>query len=422
MNNHGQHAATSPYERPDARRANQPEQAGAEFPHNPLLAVANPLLNMISRIRHLSGNVDSVQLRLQLIDTIRRFEIHGQRTQIPRNMLIAARYCLCTVLDETASLTAWGHHSVWSRSGLLVTFHNETEGGEKFFQILARISRSPHEYLHLLELMNYCLLLGFEGRYRIMDNGLSQLETLKQRLLQLIRSVRGAHAAPLSPQAADHAVPPRRWRPMLPLWMFGLALALVACLYFTVLDWQLGTVRRPLVEAIQAIRLPGLDLGPTLAGHTLRELLQPDIAAGNLDVRESGPQSTVVIHSDTLFGSGSADLHPAFHALMQRVAGALNLVPGNVVVRGFTDSDRITNGRYASNAALSMARAEAVKTLLQETLERKDRVSAAGLGATEPIAPNNTAADKALNRRVEITLLPYSRSYAPARDMPWNPK
>ena len=72
------------------------------------------------------------------------------------------------------------------------------------------------------------------------------------------------------------------------------------------------------------------------------------------------------------------------------MADALNLVPGDVVVRGFTDTDRITNGRYASNAALSMARAEAVKTLLQETLERKDRVSAAGLGAAEPIAPNMT--------------------------------
>ena len=179
---------------------------------------ANPLLNAISQIRQSATHANPAQLRQQLIDEMRRFEIRGQRANLPYEVIIGARYCLCTALDEAAALTPWGSNSVWSGSGLLVTFHNETRGGEKFFQLLAKLSQSPREHINLLELINYCLLLGFEGRYRVMENGRSQLETMKQRLLQLIRSVRGGYAPPLSPHALDLPVQQKLWRPLVPLW------------------------------------------------------------------------------------------------------------------------------------------------------------------------------------------------------------
>jgi type VI secretion system protein ImpK len=78
------------------------------------------------------------------------------------------------------------------------------------------------------------------------------------------------------------------------------------------------------------------------------------------------------------------------------------------VVRGFSDSDPIINRRYTSNTELSLARAEAVTAMLRKSLLRPDRVSAEGRGEVDPIAPNGTAAGKAMNRRVEITLLPQS--------------
>ena len=70
-----------------------------------------------------------------------------------------------------------------------MTFHNETWGGEKFFQLLAKLAQNPQQHGWLLELMYYCLALGFEGRFRIVDNGRTQLETLKQR-----RYVRGTYS------------------------------------------------------------------------------------------------------------------------------------------------------------------------------------------------------------------------------------
>lgn len=171
--------------------------------NNPLVAAANPLLNAIPQIRHSVSHEDQAGLRQRLIDEIRRFEVRCQQAALPYEVIVGARYCLCTALDEAAALTPWGSRGVWSGSGLLVTFHNETWGGEKFFQLLARLSQNPREHIFLLEMINYCLLLGFEGRYRVMDNGRTQLETIKQRLWQMIRSVRGSYPPPLSPHPED---------------------------------------------------------------------------------------------------------------------------------------------------------------------------------------------------------------------------
>src|SRR5436190_1176230 len=87
---------------------------------------------------------------------------------------------------------------ILSGSNLLVTFHDETWGGEKFFQLLAKLAQNPQQHAHLLELMYYCLALGFEGRFRIVDNGRTQLETLKQRLLTILHQVRGEYERPLA--------------------------------------------------------------------------------------------------------------------------------------------------------------------------------------------------------------------------------
>ena len=157
-----------------------------------LLAIANPLLDMVVQMRA-STTILPEQLRTYLVGEIRRFQERAARALIPQETIVAARYCLCTVLDETAALTTWGGNGVWSSHSLLVTFHNETWGGEKFFQLLARLTRNPTLHIDLIELFYYCLALGFEGRYRVLERGNAQLAEIKQRLRKLIRSGRGTY-------------------------------------------------------------------------------------------------------------------------------------------------------------------------------------------------------------------------------------
>lgn len=382
--------------------------ADAAQSENPLVALANPLINAIPQIRHAVSHQNPDALREQLIELMRRFEVKCQQAQLPYETIVGARYCLCTSLDEAAALTPWGSRSVWPRSGLLVTFHNETWGGEKFFQLLARLSQQPQQNILLLELMNACLLLGFEGRYRIMENGRTQLETLKQRLLQMIQSVRGGYAPPLSPQPTDEPVQRRLWRPPVPLWSFAALLALLACLIYIGLNWRLSHFTSPVLSALYQARLPAVEVArpaaPPAPPLDLRRFLAREIAEGLVSVRDEATQSVVLLRGDGLFDSAATTIHGRYQPVMLRIAQAMNNVNGQILVSGYTDDLPIHSARFSSNFELSLARAQAVQQMLSAHLDRPDRVSAEGRGDSTPLAPNNSDANRARNRRVEITL------------------
>ena len=376
---------------------------------NVLVAAANPLINAIPQIRHSVSHDDPAQLRQQLIDQIRRFELSCQQSGLGYEVIIGARYCLCTALDEAAALTPWGSRGVWTSNGLLVTFHNETWGGEKFFQLLAKLSQNPRRHILMLELIYFCLLLGFEGRYRVLDNGRSQLETIKQRLLQMIRSVRGNYATALSPHPTDQPVLRKLWRPMIPLWACAAVAGLAACLFYIVLNWRLGDYTSPVLARIYQTALPEVKIGnpaPTPpATLDLRGFLKPEIDAGLVAVRDEADRSVVTLKGDGLFASAATDVRGRYVDVIQRIAAAMNNVSGQIQVIGYSDNVPIRSARFGSNFELSLARARSVQSLLQQQLADPSRVKAEGRGESNPLVPNNSAENRARNRRVEITLL-----------------
>jgi type VI secretion system protein ImpK len=376
---------------------------------NVLVAAANPLINAIPQIRHSVSHEDPAQLRQQLIDQIRRFELSCQQSGLGYEVIIGARYCLCTALDEAAALTPWGSRGVWTSNGLLVTFHNETWGGEKFFQLLAKLSQNPRRHILMLELIYFCLLLGFEGRYRVLDNGRSQLETIKQRLLQMIKSVRGSYAAALSPHPTDQPVLRKLWRPMIPLWACAAVAGLAACLFYIVLNWRLGDYTSPVLARIYQTALPEVKIGnpapPPPATLNLRAFLKPEIDAGLVVVRDEADRSVVTLKGDGLFASAATEVRGGYIDVIRRIAAAMNNVSGQIQVIGYSDNVPIRSARFASNFELSLARARSVQTLLQQQLAQPSRVKAEGRGESNPLVPNTSAENRARNRRVEITLL-----------------
>ncbi|MCT6590863.1 DotU family type VI secretion system protein [Pantoea dispersa] len=376
---------------------------------NVLVAAANPLINAIPQIRHSVSHDDPARLRQQLIDQIRRFELSCQQSGLSYEVIVGARYCLCTALDEAAALTPWGSRGVWTSNGLLVTFHNETWGGEKFFQLLAKLSQNPRQHILLLELIYFCLLLGFEGRYRVLDNGRSQLETIKQRLLQMIKSVRGSYPAALSPHPTDQPVLRKLWRPMIPLWACAAVAGFAACLFYIVLNWRLGDYTSPVLASIYQTALPEVKISnpapPLPATLNLKAFLKPEIDAGLVAVRDEADQSVVTLKGDGLFASASTEVRGRYDAVIQRIAAAMNNVSGKILVIGYSDNVPIRSARFASNYELSLARAQSVQTLLQQQLAQPSRVKAEGRGESHPLVPNTSAENRARNRRVEITLL-----------------
>ncbi|PZQ64399.1 MAG: type VI secretion system protein TssL, partial [Variovorax paradoxus] len=73
-------------------------------------------------------------------------------------------------------------------------------------------------------------------------------------------------------------------------------------------------------------------------------------------------------------------------------------------ITGHSDNQPIRSLRYPSNWHLSTARADAVKTALTSLVDPA-RMKAEGKADAEPVAANDTPANRARNRRVDIVLL-----------------
>jgi type VI secretion system protein ImpK len=373
---------------------------------NPLVTAANPLLNIIPELRTSVQHANPTGLRDSLARGVREFEAQARASGATTEKIIAARYALCTLIDESAANTPWGASGQWAQHGLLALFHNETEGGEKFFQILARLAENPQANLDVLELMYVCLQLGFEGRYRIMSGGERQLDAVRQRLLAIIRGQRGEYERELSP--AWRGVPGVGQRRLgwLPLWVVGAVTALLLLGIYMGFRFSLSGASDSL-----AANIAGLRVAAPVAAAPPRPALEPrlapflaeEIRKGLVAVDDRRDRSIVTILGDGLFRPGEVTIGAEHQWLVARIADALAKVQGQVEVIGHTDNVPIRTLRFPSNWELSKARAESVARMLASQVQ-PGRLSIDGRGEMEPVASNDTPDGRAKNRRVEITL------------------
>ena len=378
---------------------------------NPLVRAANPLLDLIMPLRSMTAHPNVEALRQQLNAAIKTFEADARQAGVDSEAIAAARYALCTFLDEAISATPWGGGGVWASRSLLVTFHNEAFGGEKFFLILQKLTQNVKGNLAVLELMYLCLTLGLEGRYRVIDNGRAQLETLRERLQQLIRTNRGEAEPALSLHWKGITDKRNKLLRLLPLWVIaavagGLILALQ--LGFS---YSLNRRSDPVFAGLHRIRAESSPAPTKLVVAVTRPVrvagfLAPEIQQGLVAVTETADRSVITLRGDGVFASGSADVVRDFEPLLARIGDALKPVPGRVLVIGHTDDQRPGfSSRFPSNWDLSKARAAAVLKLLALRAGPLDRYTLEGRGETEPLVPNDTPANRARNRRVDIIVL-----------------
>lgn len=101
------------------------------------------------------------------------------------------------------------------------------------------------------------------------------------------------------------------------------------------------------------------------------------------------------------FERASADLDRASHQTLKHLAQAANACPRlNIEIEGHTDAE----GTPERNQKLSDRRAKAVSDYLVEAGVDANRLSPVGYGETRPVAPNDTAENRAKNRRIEFSV------------------
>jgi len=309
--------------------------------------------------------------------------------------------------------------------GVMQDLLQKNDGAEGFFTRLERIANNPAADSDLLELYYICLALGLEGRYRGAPNGRHDLRVLNEKtygavarkrrrpldgLSERWRSPLGPQPAAVTAAPVPEAAPARSFRNMsrqakLAAILGGLATIVVVLLLSLRLSEDDGR------EAVSKTRLDkSAPVAQQAAPDPIAEAatrVQKALEGEAVDVSAAEGRVRISLRDENQYGSGSIGIKPELKPLLAKIGKAVETMPGAIVVTGHTDSAPVHSGaHYATNEALSLARAQEAARQLAAALTDKKRVSAEGKGAAEPLAQGEAAAERARNRRIVISLQP----------------
>ena len=377
---------------------------------NPLLTAAGPLLALLSQLRATTQHADRAGLQRQLLGLIGEFEERARASGVTRPQVTAARYLLCTFIDEVIASTPWGADAPSGTRGLLQEFHEDESGATKVFELLDKLSADALTHAPLLELFYVCFALGFEGHYARKPNGRAELAALAARLLERVRP-EAAPRAGMGPRVLSSrwAGEPRAGPTLalVPLW---LAVVVGAALVLGALMWMSTRLSRQAAPVLQQLHdmHRALAASPPVAPAAkarVAPLLADDLNTGAIDVAEDAQRSVITLSADKLFVPGTAQLQAGERKRLAGIARALAGLPGRIEVLGHTDDQAVESLRFPSNWHLSRERAQAVAAALAEAGVPAARLRAEGRAETEPRVPNDSPSARARNRRIEVLLL-----------------
>ncbi len=133
--------------------------------------------------------------------------------------------------------------------------------------------------------------------------------------------------------------------------------------------------------------------------------LAQEVGEGLVSVETEGLKIIIRINEKGSFPSGTAILKSGFEPVMEKITSAVNDTKGIVHVAGHTDNIPISTDWYRSNWELAAGRAVTVADfMLKKKGTERNRIVVEGYADTRPLVDNDSAANRAKNRRVEIII------------------
>jgi chemotaxis protein MotB len=155
---------------------------------------------------------------------------------------------------------------------------------------------------------------------------------------------------------------------------------------------QLGEQQRKIEERMKKL------------AHGLNQIMASMVKQRLVNINQTNRGVVMDISASTLFGTGEAVLQPGSLEVLRQVASVLSKEDMPIEVEGHTDDTPIATAQFPSNWELSSARASSVVRILVDNGIPEKRLAVVGLASNQPLAPNNSAENRAKNRRVTITI------------------
>lgn len=197
-------------------------------------------LVFLIRNRYIPSN--PTEFREKILELLNRFEQQAKRLQFTADDIHDAKYAFCALIDETIATQQdaayFNLQNSWLISPLQLSLFGSQLAGYRFFEILEQIRSKGKERLASLEVFHYCLLLGFQGKYRL--ESIESLNHLVARVGDEIDYLKGKKAA-FSPFAAIPDQIKHIIHHELPFFWILIFLLLFALLTFAGLNYLLST-------------------------------------------------------------------------------------------------------------------------------------------------------------------------------------
>ena len=386
---------------------------------NPLMSAAGSLLLLLGRLRASLSRAGTGQLMDQVAQSISQFEADARNAGVAPEKINTAKYALAATADDIVQNLPSDDRTLWTKYSMLVRFFSERTGGVKFFQELDRAKMAPAANVDLLELMHACLCLGFEGVYRTSGGGAGALQGIRRDVYEAIRRNQPKTIEDLSPHWRGQTIALAAKRLRVPVWSVAALAGLILLGAFLVLRNLLSGEAEALAlkmaqlnpdGAVTIVRPapvkppPDPPPGNSTQLQRIRAALADEIMQSKLSVDQTATSIIIRIGNLVLFPSGAAKVNDAFAPIAAKIARTLEKEPGDIRIDGYSDTDPIKTVTFPSNFELSAARAKSVAGVLKPNLTKGERLTVAGKGADNPVAANDTADNKAKNRRVEISI------------------
>jgi type VI secretion system protein ImpK len=386
---------------------------------NPLMSAAASLLLLLGRLRASLSRAGTGQLMDQVAQSIAQFEADARNAGVGPEKINTAKYALAAAADDIVQNLPTDDRTLWTKYSMLVRFFSERTGGVKFFQELDRAKKAPAANVDLLELMHACLCLGFEGVYRTSGGGAGALQGIRRDVYEAIRRNQPKTIEDLSPHWRGQTIGLVAKRLRIPVWSVAALAGLILLGAFLALRNMLSGEAEALALKMGQLHPDGEVTifreapvkpppdPPTRTSTQLeriRAALADEIMQSKLTVDQTATSIIIRIGNLVLFPSGAAKVNDAFAPIAAKIAATLEKEPGGIRVDGYSDTDPIKTVTFPSNYELSAARAKSVAGVLKPNLSKGERLTVAGKGSDNPVAANDTADNKAKNRRVEISI------------------
>lgn len=155
-------------------------------------------------------------------------------------------------------------------------------------------------------------------------------------------------------------------------------------------------------------RMDSYDKSPFVADiEKIKKELKDEIEKGAIKISTKDKSIILTIQEKGSFSSGSDKIHKEFSGTVDKIGRVLTQVGGEIHVSGHTDDLPIQTDQFRSNWDLSAARAVSMISAVVKSEKNLDekRFVVNGYGDTKPLQPNTSPENRALNRRVEITIV-----------------